>query len=57
MLIAAAKLNSSCNCYMYIATQDFTTSLFKFFKTKGAQVYPLSTFLHTLFTINICIIA
>lgn len=57
MLTSAAKLNGSSNCYMYIATQDFTASFLKLFKTKGAEIYPLSTSVHKLFTINKCIIA
>lgn len=57
MLTSAAKLNGSCNCYMYIATQDFTASFLEFFKTKGAEVYPLNISVHKLFTINKCMIA
>lgn len=52
MLTCAAKLNGSFNCHMYIATQDFTASFTEFFKTKGVKVYPFSTSVHKLFTIN-----
>lgn len=57
MLQLPFSLAAEVNCYMYIATQDFTASFLEFFKTKGAEVYPLSTSVHKLFTINKCTIA
>lgn len=36
MSISTAKLNSTCNCYTYITTQDFTAS---FHETKAAEAY------------------
>lgn len=52
MLTSTAKLNGSCNTYVYIQPQDFIASFLEFLKGEGAEVYPLSVSVHKLFTIN-----